>query len=115
MWVADSGDGKVYAYDMQSKERDPGRDIETVRIPRRCRQQAPWGESGRTRKLCGSWTWPGKLFAYDMIRQPPTTWRRSWSNSGGARPSRSSLDLGHIRESDGGPRTITGYSGPLMG
>ena len=77
MWVADADDGKIYAYDMESKEHDPRRDITAVAIP----------DIVDNRPLAGIWSdgetmWvldatedeerqgEDKLFAYEMISKP---------------------------------------------
>ena len=77
MWVADADDGKIYAYDMESKEHDPRRDITAVAIP----------DIVDNRPLAGIWSdgetmWvldateeeerqgEDKLFAYEMTSKP---------------------------------------------
>ena len=72
MWVADSEDGRVYAYDMEGKERDHRREITAVTIPEIVdnRPLAGIWSDGETMWVLDSSQGEEKLFAYDMISKP---------------------------------------------
>ena len=62
MWVTDFTADKIFAYNMDTKARDPGKDFDTLS------QQATTSPyiSGRTAPPCGLSTEDGILYAYRM-------------------------------------------------
>ena len=106
LWVADADDGRVYAYDMASKIRDPGRDVDTVTIPGIVdnRPLAGIWSDGETMWVLDPSAGEEKLFAYDMIGKP-----RNLEAELAARSNTQQIELDWDRpRSDGGSR-ITGY------
>ena len=75
MWVADSGpDGKIYAYDMTTRERVPGKDFETLEAAGNDDPEGIWSD-GVTMWVADSED--DKVFAYKMPDsvapiEPPT-------------------------------------------
>ena len=63
MWVADHGNDKVYAYDMATKARVPGKDFDTLKAARNRYPKGIWSD--------GTTMWVAdhgndKVYAYDM-------------------------------------------------
>ena len=63
MWVADSGDDKIYAYDMATQDRDPARDFNTLYAAGNNDPDFLWSD--------GITMWvldfeDGKIYAYDL-------------------------------------------------
>ena len=63
MWVADSLDDKVYAYDMATKARAPGKDFNTLKAARGAWPRGIWSD-GTTMWVADSLS--DKVYAYDM-------------------------------------------------
>ena len=63
MWVADWLNGKIYAYDMATKERVSGKDFDTLDAAENTRPGGIWSD-GETMWVA-DWL-DGKIYAYDM-------------------------------------------------
>ena len=111
MWVADADDGKVYAYDMESKKRDPRRDITAVAIPGIVDNGPLAGiwSNGETMWVLdatedGEWQGEDKLFAYDMVSKP-----RNLDATLAPKDGIQQIALDWSRPSSDGGTDITGY------
>ena len=73
MWVADTGDDRIFAYDMITKARDPAKDFGTLRLAGNIAPRGIWSD-GVTMWVAhtGGWKWEllasddDKIFAYNV-------------------------------------------------
>ena len=73
MWVADTGDDRIFAYDMITKARDPAKDYGTLRLAGNIAPRGIWSD-GVTMWVAhtGGWKWEllasddDKIFAYNV-------------------------------------------------
>ncbi len=73
MWVSDTGDDRIFAYDMITKARDPAKDFGTLRLARNIAPRGIWSD-GVTMWVAhtGGWKWDllasddDKIFAYNL-------------------------------------------------
>ena len=63
IWVADRKDGKVYAFNLATKERDPTHDLDTLRAAGNSRPGGMWSDGAI---IWVADTQMGKIFAYNL-------------------------------------------------